>query len=130
MLKGIIDKIEKYEDGIVPVELKTGSMPREGVWPGHRIQIAAYALMLEKKLGKEIKEGVVHYLDPNIRRQVVINPFLREEVKELKDKVRALLDGNEIPAAADNENKCAKCGLKEQCMNEKLLGNLLNQKKN
>jgi len=128
MLNGIIDQIEKYETGIVPIELKTGSMPREGVWPGHRIQVGAYALMLEKKFGKQIKEGIVHYLDSNERRQVVINPFLKEEVKELKDKVRALLDGKEIPEMVDNENKCAKCGLREQCMNEKFLENLLKQK--
>lgn len=38
-LKGIIDRIDMYKDRIVPVELKTGKAPRDGVWPGHRIQI-------------------------------------------------------------------------------------------
>jgi CRISPR-associated protein Cas4 len=130
MLNGIIDQIEKHKEGMVPIELKTGSMPKDGVWPGHRIQVGAYALMLEKKFGKEIKEGIVHYLDTNERRQVVINPFLKEEVKELKEKVRTLLDGKEIPEMTDNENKCAKCGLKEQCLNEKLLEKLIKAKQN
>jgi len=35
-LKGIVDRIEVYENGYVPVELKTGKIPKEGVWPGHR----------------------------------------------------------------------------------------------
>ncbi len=128
MLSGIIDKVEKYETGMVPIELKTGSMPNEGVWPGHRIQIAAYALMLEEKTGQQIKEGIVHYLDSDTRRQVVINPFLKDEVKELKDKVRKLLKGDEIPDFDTNENKCAKCGLREQCFDEKQLKKLLQGK--
>src|SRR3989338_3521542 len=36
-LKGVVDRIEVYANGYVPVELKTGKMPKEGVWPGHRI---------------------------------------------------------------------------------------------
>ncbi len=126
-LNGIVDQIEIYPEGRVPIELKTGSMPNEGVWPGHRIQVGAYAMLMEEKFGQQIKEGIIHYLDPNVRRQVVINPFLKQEVKELKDKVRSMLEEKEIPTITDNENKCKKCGLKEQCNNEKLLNELLNK---
>ncbi|MBW2976299.1 CRISPR-associated protein Cas4, partial [Candidatus Woesearchaeota archaeon] len=62
-LKGIVDRIEVYENGYVPIELKTGKMPRDGTWPGHRIQIAAYAMLLEEKFKTQVKEGFVHYLD-------------------------------------------------------------------
>ncbi|MBD3354622.1 CRISPR-associated protein Cas4 [Candidatus Woesearchaeota archaeon] len=127
-LKGIVDKIEIYPEGYVPVELKTGSMPKEGVWPGHRVQIGAYALMMEEKYGKEIKEAFVHYLDSDERRQVVVNPFLKEEVKELKDKVRKLLEGSKIPERADNQNKCRKCGLKNKCFDENFLKGLLDRR--
>jgi len=48
-LKGIVDQIYQYEDYYVPIELKTGRAPKDGVWPGHKIQIGAYALMLEEK---------------------------------------------------------------------------------
>lgn len=128
LLNGIIDQIEKYETGIVPVELKTGSMPSEGVWPGHRIQVGAYALMLEEKYGTEIKEGIIHYLDSDIRRHVAINPFLKDEIKELRDKVRVLLEGKELPEPESNENKCAKCGLREKCCNQEFLTSLMQSK--
>ncbi len=127
-LKGIVDKIEIYPEGYVPVELKTGSMPKEGVWPGHRVQIGAYALMMEEKYGKKIEEAFIHYLDPDERRQVVINPFLKEEVKELKDKVRRLLEENKIPKRTENQNKCCKCGLKKQCFDEDSLKGLLEKR--
>lgn len=128
LLNGIIDQIERYPEGDVPVELKTGSMPKQGVWPGHRIQIGAYAMMLEEKTGRSIKEGIIHYLDPNERRQVVINPFLKEEIKELRQNVRELLEGSDIPDFTANENKCMKCGLREKCFDEELLNRLASEK--
>ncbi|MBR9691732.1 CRISPR-associated protein Cas4 [Candidatus Woesearchaeota archaeon] len=127
-LNGIVDQIEVYPDGFIPIELKTGSMPNEGVWPGHRIQLAAYALLMEEKFGKEIKEGFVYYLDQQERRQIVMNSFLKQEVRELKDKVRVLLNGEEIPEFTGNENKCKKCGLREKCFDEKILNKLLKEK--
>lgn len=124
-LTGVIDQIEQYPSGNVPIELKTGSMPKEGVWPGHRIQLGAYALLMEEKFGKQINEGFVVYLDKQERRHIAINPFLKQEVKELKDKVRALLADEKIPGRVDNENKCNKCGLKEKCFNDELMCNLI-----
>ncbi|MBU1199017.1 MAG: PD-(D/E)XK nuclease family protein [Nanoarchaeota archaeon] len=41
MLKGMIDRLEIFENKlvreVVPYELKTGSAPKEGVWPGHKL---------------------------------------------------------------------------------------------
>ena len=59
-LKGIVDRIEVHGDLYIPLELKTGSLPRTGMWPGHRIQIAAYMLLLQETLNKTIQEGFVH----------------------------------------------------------------------
>jgi len=129
-LKGIIDQIEVYPEGKIPIELKTGKMPNEGVWPGHRIQLGAYALLMEEKFGQEIKEGFVVYLDKQERRHIVVNPFLKQEVKDIKDKVRSLLNDFCIPEFTDNENKCAKCGLKEQCCNEKFLNSKIKEVQN
>jgi len=126
-LTGIIDRIEEYKEGSVPIELKTGSVPKEGVWPGHRIQIAAYALLLEEKLKQPIKEGFVHYLDKDIKRQISINPFLKQEVKDIKEKVKEMLNKAEIPEKEENSNKCRVCGLKDKCFDENLLKNRLNE---
>ncbi|MBW2977259.1 CRISPR-associated protein Cas4 [Candidatus Woesearchaeota archaeon] len=128
LLSGIVDQIEEYKEDFVPIELKTGRVPKEGVWPGHRIQIAAYALLLEESRGTKIKEGFVHYLDIDERRQVVINPFLKEEVIELREKVLELLNSDKIPEHCDNERKCAVCGLKKECFNEGFLNKKLKEK--
>lgn len=128
-LKGVIDQIEIYKEGFVPIELKTGKAPGEGVWPAHKIQLIAYALLMEEKFNTEIKEGFVHYLDTKDKRHIPINPFMRIEVRELIEKVNSLLNSEKLPDFEKNQNKCINCGIKEQCYNEKELDKLLKNKK-
>jgi len=120
-LRGIIDQIEIYDKGFVPVELKTGYCPKEGVWQNHKIQIGAYALLLEEKYNTQIKEGFITYLDSNQRRHVPVNIFLKHEIIDLMEKVSKLLKNKEIPAMCDNKKKCSKCGLKDVCYDKKTI---------
>jgi CRISPR/Cas system-associated exonuclease Cas4 (RecB family) len=76
-LRGIVDHIEEYGDMYIPVELKTGSAPREGCWDSHKIQIGAYILILNEMRGSDIKKGIVRYLDVEEDRAVIMNPFLK-----------------------------------------------------
>ena len=124
-LKGIIDQVHVYDTGYVPFELKTGKTPTDGVWPSHRIQIAAYSLLLQEKFKKPVKEGFVYYLDTKEKRHIAMNPFMKEEVKQIVDDVIALLENKHLPDFCNNENKCRKCGLRETCYNEEEMNKLL-----
>lgn len=126
-LKGIVDRIEVYKDGYVPIELKTGKIPREGVWPGHKIQIAAYAMLIEEKFNTQVKEGFVNYLDAKETRRIAINPFMKEEIINLVKEVQKLLKNQDIPSYCENKNKCVKCGLRETCYNEAKVSTLLSE---
>ena len=117
MLKGIIDQMHIYPEGCVPFELKTGKMPKEGVWPGHRVQIVAYSMLLEEQLNQPVKEGFIRYLDMGIERQVSINPMMKEEVKKITSEVIELMESRELPEFCSNKNKCLSCGLKKDCHN-------------
>ena len=75
-------------------------MPERGLWPGHKIQLGAYLLLLEEKANKPIEEGFVRYLDSNETRQLTMNPFLRGEIIELIGKVNTLLKAKELPIEA------------------------------
>ncbi len=120
-LKGIIDQVHVYEDNYIPIELKTGKSPRDGVWPGHRIQIGAYALLLEEKFNIPIKEGFIHYLDAKEKRRIAINPFLKEEIKNIVKDVQELIKNKDLPNQCNNENKCKACSLNTTCYNEEEL---------
>ena len=124
-LKGIIDQVHVYDNEYVPFELKTGRMPQNGIWPSHRIQIAAYSLLLQERFKKEIKEGFVVYLDTKEKRHITFNPYMEQEVKQIVDEIIELLESKELPDFCDNENKCRKCGLKQTCYNEEEINNLL-----
>ena len=125
MLKGIIDQVHVYDNEYVPFELKTGRTPQDGVWPSHRIQIAAYSLLLQEKFSKPIKEGFVFYLDTKEKRHIAINPFMRDEVKNIVGEVIALLENKKLPDFCNNENKCTKCGLRQTCYDEEEMNKLL-----
>jgi len=126
-LKGIIDRIEIYDEGYVPIELKTGKMPKEGVWPGHRIQIAAYAMLIEEKFKTSVKEGFIQYLDAKETRRISINPFMKQEIINLVKEVQDLLENKDIPNYCENRNKCTNCGLRETCYNESEVSTLLSE---
>ena len=96
-LKGIIDRIEIVKGQYIPYELKTGSAPAEGVWPGHKIQVGCYMMMLEEAFKMPVREGYVKYLDCRADRRVVMNPFLEIEVKELIEKVNRMLESKDLP---------------------------------
>ncbi len=120
-LRGIIDKLELYENDVIPIELKTGKIPKKGVWDSHKIQIGAYLLLLNEKFKKEINIGFVRYLDINEERAVILNPFLKDYIITLRDKVNLLLNSKEFPEYCNNERKCKACGLKKLCYDEKFL---------
>ena len=124
-LIGIIDQVHVYDNEFIPFELKSGRMPQDGVWPSHRIQIAAYSLLLQEKYNKPIKEGFVVYIDSKEKRHISINPFMKHEVKQLVDQVIALIESKELPDFCNNENKCRSCGLKKTCYSQEEISNLM-----
>ena len=126
-LKGIIDRIEVYENSYVPIELKTGKMPKDGVWPNHRIQIAAYAMLLEEKFQTKVKDGFINYLDAKESRRIAINPFMKEEIIQLISEIQILLKNSYPPKYCENRNKCANCGIKETCYDESEVSALLSE---
>ncbi len=127
-LKGIVDVVEDHKTHFVPIEIKTGKVPKEGVWPGHKIQISSYMLLLEEQ--KPVKEGKIRYLEADDTRTIAMNPFIKIEVQELVSKVSHLLKTKELPDYTENKRKCASCGLREVCYNEQLVRERLETDRN
>jgi len=124
-LIGIIDRIEFIDKNPVPIEFKTGKMPFEGIWDNHQIQLAAYSLLIEEKFQARVAEGYVIYLDHNEKRRLVFNPFMKQEVIELINKVNKLIDDKEIPEMPQNTKKCVSCKLKHICQDNEKMHNQL-----
>ncbi len=120
-LRGYVDAIEFTKNIAIPLEFKTGSMPRTGVWENHKLQLGAYILLSQEKYSdKEINFGILRYLDFEEDREVIMTPFLRDEIFEIRDKVIALLNSDKIPEKLHSEinkinNKCISCQFQKKC---------------
>jgi CRISPR/Cas system-associated exonuclease Cas4 (RecB family) len=102
-LKGVVDRVEIHEGHITPIELKTGKLAREGVWPSHRVQAAAYMMLLQENYSCPVERAIVRYLDHQIDMDVSLNPFMELEVKELTKKVIWTLNSTAVPAPCSKE---------------------------
>ncbi len=123
-LRGIIDAVEFSGENVIPIELKTGSMPKQGVWPSHKLQVGCYILLCKEKYeDKKIEFGIVRYLNFDEDREIILNPFLRDEIFEIRDKVITILEDkiipDRLPAFEGKINrKCINCLYKKKCYGE------------
>jgi len=114
-LSGRIDKVMKDET-YIPVEIKTGNAS-DGVWEGDRLQICAYAMLLEDKFGlrKAIPFGFVEYTRIQERRPVMMTEQLRRRVINTRDEIIEILNGRIPEIPHDNEKKCESCSYRDRC---------------
>jgi len=118
-LKGIIDRIEIYPEKNIPIELKTGTPPKQGVWPGNRIQLTAYMLLTEEHFQKPVTEGYISYIDHNEKIKIILNSFSIENLIKIRDQIIQMLESNKEPDTIDNKKKCIKCQFNKKCYNPK-----------
>ncbi len=127
-LRGVVDQVKQFPDALIPIELKTGKAPAEGVWEGHRLQVGVYLALLRSQ-NQNVKEGFVKYLDTSALRPVIWTPFLDEAVFKIRDKVIALRSSIELPGFVDNKNKCKSCAFQAQCYDAKFMDTRMNELK-
>jgi len=114
-LSGKVDKIEIINGIYHPVEVKTGMPPAKGVWLADALQIAAYAVLMDYELNKEVLVGFVDYIKICERRPVVVNSILHQKLFGVLDDINMMFEKQEIPQFNLNKNKCEKCEYMEIC---------------
>ena len=114
-LIGKIDKIEVVNGVYFPVEVKTGMPPSKGVWLADALQIAAYAVLIDYELNKEVLVGFVDYIKICERRPVVVNSILHNKLFGVLDDMITMFEKQEVPEFKLNKNKCEKCEYMDIC---------------
>ncbi|HII95270.1 MAG TPA: CRISPR-associated protein Cas4 [Candidatus Methanofastidiosum sp.] len=113
-LSGKIDKLEEDSEGnLFPVELKTGLFSN-GIRKHEKLQVSAYALLLEKERGIKIPLGFLEYYQVKQRIPFLIKDEDKKEVLDILSKVKELLEGEKEPKK-DKKNFCKRCGYNEFC---------------
>ncbi len=112
-LTGIPDKLITIGEELAPSIIKTGAMPENGVWKSDRIQLTAYAILIEEIYNKVVTRGFVEYARWGWVREVTIKRHERRSVLQLRERVKKVREGF-MPEKPDNA-PCVHCGFRGIC---------------
>jgi CRISPR-associated protein Cas1 len=121
-IKGKLDAIRRRDGQLIPYEHKKGrartSGPSHEPWPSDRLQLGAYAMLLEQATGELVPEGRIRYHGDNVTVRLQITEDLRAEVTAAVARARELSESTERPPVTSNERLCARCSLAPVCLPE------------
>ncbi len=120
-LVGKPDYLLESEEGLIPVEVKSANLPRNGnpYW-GHVLQLAAYCLLVEEVYGQRPPHGYIRYRDKTVR--VPYTDELRNALLDTLVEVRMAMMAEGMARSHDDVWRCAHCGMAYVCGREKLIG--------
>jgi CRISPR-associated protein Cas1 len=90
----------------------------ELAWASDRLQVGAYALLVEEATGEAVSEGRVRYHGSNATVRVPIDDNIRAEVRNAIGRAQELMPTVERPPVTANERLCARCSLAPVCLPE------------
>jgi CRISPR-associated protein Cas1 len=124
-LTGKVDCLKRRDGSYVPYEHKRGRPARADdgtaeAWPSDRLQVIAYAVLLEEAFGQRIAEGRIRYHAANVTVRVPIDEQARADLREAIVTAQRLRESVERPPIAENERLCARCSLAPVCLPEEV----------
>ncbi len=124
-LVGKVDCLRRRDGSYLPYEHKRGQPRRNDgqppdAWPSDRLQIVAYALLLEEAFGQSVPEGRIRYHAANVTVRVPVDDGARADLRAAVAEARRLRQTVERPAIAANERLCARCSLAPVCLPEEV----------
>jgi len=122
-LRGRLDALRTRDGQTIPYEHKRGRAHRDEnkqpqAWESDRLQILAYACLLESAQSIQIKEGRIRYHADNVLVHIPLDDAGRATVREAIEKARSLRQSTHRPPVTDNERLCTRCSLAPVCLPE------------
>ncbi len=122
-LRGRLDALRTRDGETIPYEHKRGRAHRDEnkqpqAWESDRLQILAYAYLLESVHGITVKEGRIRYHADNVLIHVPLDDVGRATVREAIQQARTLRQSTHRPPVTNNERLCARCSLAPVCLPE------------
>jgi CRISPR-associated protein Cas1 len=124
-LIGKVDCVRRRDGSHLPYEHKRGKPARAidntpEPWPSDRLQLIAYAVLLEEVFGKPISEGRIRYHAANVTVRVPIDDKARADLTAAIADARRLRESTDRPPITDNPRLCEKCSLAPVCLPEEV----------
>jgi CRISPR-associated protein Cas1 len=124
-LFGKVDCLRRRDGSYLPYEHKRGKPARAAdntpqPWPSDRLQVIAYAALLEDAFGQPVPEGRIHYHVANVTVRVPVDETARADLAAAVAEARRLRESTDRPPIAANPRLCEKCSLAPVCLPEEV----------
>jgi|SRR5579885_8464 CRISPR-associated exonuclease Cas4 len=111
-LTGKLDLLVVCADACYPVDFKD---TEGGVRYNHRIQLAAYAMLVEENFARPVPAAFI-YLAPSRRLvEVAVGRALRRAVLGAMAAIRRMIEREEMPEATPVRARCVACEFQNYC---------------
>jgi CRISPR-associated exonuclease Cas4 len=111
-LRGLVDEVVYGVKGeIIPVDHKL----TDKVSANHKLQLAAYALLLEEAKGGKIQRGFVYLIGCSKLVEVTITPALREQVLAVLSALFETVTQERMPDPTNVTARCVGCEFRRFC---------------
>lgn len=122
-LRGKLDALRRRNGRWIVYEHKRGRAKRDNdkraiAWESDRLQVLAYAMLLEESTGEIVEECRVRYHEDNAVVTLVVGVAARDEVRAAIARARELRRSPERPPVTEDANKCVRCSLAPVCLPE------------
>jgi CRISPR-associated protein Cas1 len=122
-LRGRVDALRSRDGQTIPYEHKRGRCHRDDnnqpqAWESDRLQILAYAYLIEMALGIPVQEGRIRYHADNTMVHVPLDEAGKADVRAAIARARELQRSTHRPPVTENERMCARCSLSPVCLPE------------
>lgn len=97
---------------LYPIEYKHGKLRTE---PEYELQLCAQAMCLEEMFGCQIDSGAVFFINSHRRKEVIFDPAMRGNVRQIAFALSQMLMNQMVPDA-ESSPKCLRCSLRDICM--------------
>ena len=111
---GIADGIFIMEDGeIIPLELK--AQDNFVASRGHILQLTGYAILLEEKFQREVKQGFILYGKKGKSLRVEFTEERKKKVIEIAQKIISSFETGLLPDSPATSAQCGQCEFLNFC---------------
>ena len=121
-IRGKVDCLRRRDGLLIPYEHKRGRSAKgeDGpqAWPSDRLQVCAYALLVEEHAGTPIAESRIRYHANNTTVRVPVDQKAREDVRQAVARAQELSQSVERPPITENDRLCLRCSLAPVCLPE------------
>jgi CRISPR-associated exonuclease Cas4 len=112
-LTGKPDYLVQQGGEVIPVEVKSTRLRGRPPYESHKMQLAAYCLLVEDVMGVRPSHGILRYADATIRLDYTDD--LRQDLLATMAAMRRASTSPDVPRSHNDPVRCRLCGYRRAC---------------